>query len=42
MALLAPYVFAHLKETKASLQISNVFASLLCACFKFLFKCGCH
>jgi len=42
MALLVPYDFVHLKEIETSLQKSNVFVSLLCACFKKLCKCGCH
>jgi hypothetical protein len=42
MALLVLDDFACFKETKASLQKSNVFASSLCACLKKFSKCGCH
>ncbi len=42
MAILVPGDFACLKEIKASLQRSNVFTSLLCACLKTFSKCGCH
>ncbi len=42
MALFVPYDFTCFKETKVSLQKSNVPISLLCACLEKLCKCGCH